>query len=65
MKYITAIFYQEDGMNKVVYLTNPYEYPLEAHEWTEDQEKKFSTKKNVKDVHARTFEIGVPSYDLR
>ena len=65
MKYITAIFYQEDGKDKVVYLSNPYDYPIEANDYTNTKAEEYGSRNNTKKVRARTFEIGVPSYDLR
>ena len=64
-KYITGIFYKEEGANKIVYFNNPGTTAKQAVSFTSSLVKEKEREKNLKDVHGRTFEEGVPSHDLR
>lgn len=68
MKYVTLVFYTKDGKDKVIPFEN---FGANIREAAEDTKRslefveKQATKDKVKGLHARTFEFGVPSYDLR
>lgn len=70
MKFITAIFYIEEGKSKVLYEVNPHETVKEAVDYTQDRTKIVKKElgkrlKKEEDITGRTFQSGVPSYDLR
>lgn len=70
MKYITAIFYTEKEnktrRDKVVYFENPCDIAKEASIFSKSIESEFFHDNNhAENVHVRTFELEVPSYDLR
>lgn len=68
MKYVTLVFYNKDGKDKVIPFENFGTNIKEAAEGTKSSlefVEKQAAKDKVKGLHARTFEFGVPSYDLR
>lgn len=70
MKYITAIFYTEKKCerpgDKVIYFRNPGSDARSASLFSMSIESDYKLlNKKAHDIHARTFELEVPSYDLR
>ncbi len=70
MKYITAIFYTEKEnktrRDKVVYFKNNGDDARVANLFSLSIESDFKQDNpKADDIHARTFELEVPSYDLR
>lgn len=70
MKYLTAVFYTEKTgktkADKVIYFKNPASDACVASSFSKTKVSHvINAKPKAEDVHARTFEIGVSSYDLR
>jgi hypothetical protein len=70
MKYITAIFYSvkenKTRRDKVVYYSQDANNCIEAAKATKLAEEHIAKSiPNAENVHGRTFEDSVPSFDLR
>lgn len=69
MQYLTAVYFTEkenkSRKDKVIYFSNPASDCVTTSSFSKTKENHVkNARPKAEEVHSRTFEIGVPSYDL-
>jgi len=61
MKYLTAIYWEEQGKEKVCFEINPHSDPRDAAAYSQELADKLVGKKFLR---SRTYEFGCSSFNL-
>ena len=65
MKFITAVYFQHEGKDKVIYSSNPADNCIAAHEHGKHLLKTLDQiPGKAKNIHYRTYELGAVHFLL-